>query len=92
MLEVQDPILRNIIARLYDEAASKKETTSEDVTSFGLDVKQQFDSVLAAFENVVIDNDQQAKVSQLQQKTLDTKEELAALEELLKQTKQRHGL
>jgi DNA primase len=92
MLEVHDPILRNIISRLYDEAATKTEIDDSDETSFGLDVNQQFDSVLAAFENVVINNDQQAKVSQLQQKVLDTKEELAALEELLNQTKQRHGL
>jgi DNA primase len=92
MLEVHDPILRNIISRLYDEAATKTEIDDSDDTSFGLDVNQQFDSVLAAFENVVIDNDQQAKVSQLQQKVLDTQEELAALEELLNQTKQRHGL
>ncbi len=92
MLEVHDPILRNIISRLYDEATTKTEIDDSDDTSFGLDVNQQFDSVLAAFENVVISNDQQAKVSQLQQKVLDTKEELAALEELLNQTKQRHGL
>ena len=92
MLEVHDPILRNNISPLYDEAATKTEIDDSDETSFGLDVNQQFDSVLAAFENVVINNDQQAKVSQLQQKVLDTKEELAALEELLNQTKQRHGL
>ena len=92
MLELHDPVLRNVISRLYDEAESKKETESEDSTSFGLDVNQQFDSVLAAFENVVIANDHRAKVSQLQQKALDKEEELAALEELLNQTKQRHGL
>lgn len=92
MLEVQDPFLRNIISRLFDEAASKRENEPEDSTSFGLDAKQQFDSVLAAFEDVVIANDHKATVSRLQQKVLDKKEELAALEELLNQTKQRHGL
>ncbi len=92
MLEVHDPILRNVISRLYDEALSKTELKSEDDTNFALDMNQQFDSVLAAFENVVIEHDQLAKVSQLQQKVLDTKEELATLEELLNQTKQRHGL
>ena len=92
MLELHDPVLRNVISRLYDEAESKKETESQDSTSFGLDVNQQFDSVLAAFEDEVIANDHRAKVSQLQQKALDKEEELAALEELLNQTKQRHGL
>ncbi|QEG21909.1 DNA primase [Mariniblastus fucicola] len=92
MLEVQDPVLRNVIARLYDEAASKNELESGDSTSFALDMNQQFDSVLAAFEDEVIANDHRAKVSQLQQKALDKEEELAALEELLNQTKQRHGL
>lgn len=92
MLEVHDPVLRNVISQLYDDAESKKETKSEDSTSFGLDANQQFDSVLAAFEDEVIANDHRAKVSQLQQKVLDEQEELAALEELLNQTKQRHGL
>ena len=92
MLEVQDPVLRNIISRLYEEAEKKKENEPGDSTSFGLDANQQFDSVLAAFENVVFDNDRKATVSRLQQKVLDKQEELAALEELLKQTKQRHGL
>ena len=92
MLEIHDPILRNVISRLYDEAESKRELITEDSTSFGLDVNQQFDSVLAAFEDVVIKNDHRATVSQLQQKNLDKEEEIAALEELLNQTKQRHGL
>ena len=81
-----------MISRLYDEAESKRELNTEDSTSFGLDVNQQFDSVLAAFEDVVIKNDHRATVSQLQQKNLDKEEEIAALEELLNQTKQRHGL
>lgn len=92
MLEIQDPILRNVISRLFDEASSKNEIEPEDATSIGLDVNEQFDSVLLSFENVVIDNDQRANISKLQQKVLDTQEELAALEELLKQTQQRHGL
>ena len=92
MLEVHDPVLRNLISRLFAEAESKKGMDSGDSTSFGLDANQQFDSVLAAFENVVIANDHKASVSRLQQKTLDKQEELATLEELLKQTKQRHGL
>ena len=92
MLEVVDPVLRNVISQLYDEAESKKETKTGDSTSFGLDANQQFDSVLAAFEDEVIAHDHRTKVSQLQQKVLDEQEELAALEELLNQTKQRHGL
>ena len=92
MLELHDPVLRNVISRLYDDAESKRETGSEDSTSFGLDMNQQFDSVLASFEDEVIAKDHRAKVSQLQQKALGKEEELAALEELLNQTKQRHGL
>ena len=92
MLELHDPVLRNVISRLYDDAESKRETESEDSTSFGLDMNQQFDSVLASFEDEVIAKDHRAKVSQLQQKALGKEEELAALEELLNQTKQRHGL
>ena len=92
MLELHDPSLRNAVSQLYAEASSKNETGSDDVTSFGLDVNQQFDSVLVAFENEAIENVHRAKVSQLQQKVLDPKEEQAALEELLRQTQQRHGL
>ena len=92
MLEVHDPVLRNVISRLYDEAESKRELDTGDSTSFALDMKQQFDSVLAAFEDEVIKDDHRAKVSQLQQNALDKEEEIATLEELLNQTKQRHGL
>jgi len=90
MLEVQDPILRNVISRLYDEAESKKENGPGDSTSFGLDANQQFDSVLAAFENVVIANDHKSTVSNLN--NLDEEEKKAAFEKLLNETKQRQGL
>ena len=92
MLEIHDPLLRNLVSRLHDEATSKKENESDDSTAFGLDANQQFDSVLAAFEDVAIANENRATVSRLQQNELDKQEEQAALEELLKQTKQRHGL
>ena len=92
MLEVQDPAIRSLISRLYDEGATKLESKSEDSTIIGLDPKQQFDSVLLSFEKVAIDNQQRSTVSQLQQRVLDKKEEATALEELLRQTKQRHGL
>lgn len=92
LLEIHDSVLRNVISRLYDEAESKKEMRSEDSTSFALDMKQQFDSVLAAFEDEVIANDHRTKVSQLQQNALDKDEEMAALQKLLNETKQRQGL
>lgn len=92
MLEVQDPLLRNVISRLYDEGATKSETSSEDSTVIGLDPKQQFDSVLVSFEKVTLEHKDRTTVSQLQQRSMDKKEEDAALEELLRQTKQRHGL
>ena len=92
MLEIQDPLLRNLVSRLHAEATSKNDNEEDDSTSIALDANHQFDSVLAAFENVAIANEHRATVSRLQQKDLDKGEEQAALEELLKQTKQRHGL
>ena len=92
MLTLDDPELKGLVDFLSEEATSKKEASIGDATSISVSVQEQFDTVIAAFNKVVEAHGDRAKLSELQQKKLDEKEEAHALEELLRQARQRQGL
>jgi len=92
MLELTDPTLRNLLSHLHEEAISRQEAKQSDSTMIALDINSQFDSVLASFADVEISQQHRAKLSQLKDNELSKEDEATALEELFKQTRQRHGL
>jgi len=92
ILEVTDPYLRNLLSRLHEDAMCKREKQHEDSTMIALDIKTQFDSVLASFADVEIQQQQRATISQLKDNNLSKEDEATVLEELLKKARQRQGL
>ncbi len=92
ILEITDPYLRNLLSQLHEDAICKRQTQHEDSTMIALDIKTQFDSVLASFADAEIQQQQRAKLSQLKDNNLSKEDEVTALEELFKQARQRHGL
>ena len=92
ILEVTDPYLRNLLSQLHEDAICKVETTQADSTMIALDIKTQFDSVLASFADAELQQQHRAKLSALKDNNLSKEDEATALEELFKQARQRHGL
>ena len=92
MLHVDDPVLKNVVEYLLDEATKKQAAAKANNTGIELAVHAQLDTVIEAFNRQQIQSAEQAKISQLQQPALKADEEAMALEELLRQTRQRQGL
>ncbi len=92
MLHVDDPVLKNVVEYLLEEATQKQAAANANNTGLELPVMAQLDSVIEAFNRQQIQSAEQARISKLQQQSLEADEEAMALEELLRQTRQRQGL
>ena len=92
MLELENPQLKAIIDQLYDEAIEKKEMLSTDNQGPEFQLQSQMESIVLAFKNIVTESGKRNTISKMQERKLDEDEETIALEELLKQTRQRQGL
>ncbi len=92
MLHVDDPVLKNVVEYLLDEATKKQAAAKADNTGIELPVHAQLETVIEAFNRQQIQSAEQARISKLQQPSLEADEEAMALEELLRQTRQRQGL
>jgi replicative DNA helicase len=92
MLELENPQLKAIIDQLYDEAIEKKEMLSTDSQAPELQLQSQMELIVLAFKNIVTESGKRNTISKMQEQKLDEDEETMALEELLKQTRQRQGL
>ena len=93
MLELEDPVLKTVVDLLYDEALEKQRTSE---LAGNLDsqsaLQNQMESIILAFQNLATESGNRQAISRLQEREFDEEEELTALEELLKQTRQRQGL
>ena len=92
MLHVDDPVLKNVVEYLLEEATKKQAAANANNTGIELAVDAQLESVIEAFNRQQIQSAQQANISKLQQPSLKADEEAMALEDLLRQTRQRQGL
>ena len=92
MLHVDDPVLKNVVEYLLEEATKKQAAANANNTGIELAVHTQLESVIEAFNRQQIQSAEQARISKLQQPSLEADEEAMALEELLRQTRQRQGL
>ena len=92
MLHVDDPVLKNVVEYLLEEATKKQAVANANNTGIELAVDAQLESVIEAFNRQQIQSAQQANISKLQQPSLEADEEAMALEDLLRQTRQRQGL
>ena len=92
MLHVDDPVLKNVVEYLLEEATKKQAAANANNTGIELAVHTQLETVIEAFNRQQIQSAEQARISKLQQPSLEADEEAMALEELLRQTRQRQGL
>ena len=92
MLHVDDPVLKNVVEYLLEEATKKQAAANANNTGIELAVHAQLESVIEAFNRQQIQSAEQANISKLQQPSLKADEEAMALEDLLRQTRQRQGL
>lgn len=92
MLHVDDPALKNVIEYLLEEATHKREAAASFKMSNELDARTQLETVIQAFNRDQDVSAQAAKISRFHQSPLDEKDEASALEDLLRQTRQRQGL
>ena len=92
MLHVDDPVLKNVVEYLLEEATKKQAAANAHNTGIELDVAMQLETVIEAFNRQQIQSAEQARISKLQQPSLEADEEAMALEELLRQTRHRQGL
>ena len=89
MLNVEDSELKNVLVFLDEEWHQMQ------AVGFDKDFHSQekiVAEVLEVFRGLELDSDRRQTLSDLQQKQLDEKEELTALEDLLNQARQRQGL
>jgi DNA primase len=89
MLELEDSRLKSLVDHLYDEAIQKKQAVEENGSVYALDLSEQLETIIAAFNERVAESGKQAKISQLHGRELDSEEEASALEELFQQQLQR---
>ena len=82
MLDLENPKLKSLVDYLYDEAIKKKEAVDSSNSVFAMDLGQQLDAIITAFNDRLAESGNQAKISQLHGRELDEKEETSALEEL----------
>ena len=76
---------------MSDEAEQKR-IAMETHSAERVDRAGQLESIVLAFNHLAVESENRKKISDLQQKELDDKEEADKLEELFQQMKQRQGL
>lgn len=89
MLELEEPRLKGLVDYLYDQAIEKKNASQEQDSAFALDLADQLDSIISAFNEHVVESGNRAKISQLHGRGLDEQEEASTLEELFRQQLQK---
>ncbi len=89
MLSLEDPELKNLLVYLDHEW---QEMWSQESTTTGESEVALLNEVVDVFRKLELDSGNRRKISELQKPNLDEEEELTTLEDLLNQTRQRHGL
>jgi len=90
MLELEVSRLKKLVDYLYDDAIEKKKISDEKKSEYGLDLDGQMDSVIAKFNEKIVESGTIAKISRLYQSDLDEKEETSALEALFQEQLLKH--
>ena len=89
MLTIENPDLKNVLCYL-DEQWHEKMTLNQESTN--QDNGRIVNETIEVFRNLEFDSGNRKAISELSQQELNEQEELSTLEELLNQTRQRHGL
>ncbi len=85
MVHFEDPRIRGLLILLNEEAVTRHEEAVDDCRS-------RLDAVLGVFRRRYQNQDAQQLLVKLEEPNLDPKEEVEALEALLRQARQRHGI
>jgi DNA primase len=91
MLKLEQPLHKNLLVYLYDQALAMRQNTAEGIES-GITASRQLNCLINAFGECVAESGNQNAILQLQRPNLAEDEELKTLEELLIRTKQRQGI
>jgi signal transduction histidine kinase len=92
MLELEDATLKSLVDYLHDEATAKLAAAEQKRDPFALAPADQLDLIIQAYHKLADETGDRATISRLHGRQLDDNEEASALEELLKQARQRQGL
>ena len=92
MLHLDDPNLKNVVEYLLEEATQKQAAFEAVNKGVVFDAAGQLETVIQAFHRHQEEVSEAARISQLHEKKMDKSQEATALEELLRQTRQRQGI
>jgi len=92
MLHLDDPNLKNVVEYLLEEATQKQAAFEAVNKGVAFDAAGHLETVIQAFHKRQVETSEAARISQLHQKKMDKSQEVDALEELLRQTRQRQGI
>jgi len=92
MLHLDDPSLKNVVEYLLEEATQKQAAFEAVNKGVAFDAAGHLETVIQAFHRRQIEVNEAVRISQLHEKKLGDSEEADALEELLRQTRQRQGI
>ena len=92
MLHLDDPNLKNVVEYLLEEATQKQAAFEAVNKGVAFDAAGHLETVIQAFHKHQVEISEAARISQLHEKKMDKSQEVDALEELLRQTRQRQGI
>ena len=91
LLDIEKSHLKDLVVKIGQESEAKNQIMGSGENE-STDKEKQLELVIRAFHNIALDSESRAKISQLQARQIDEKEEASELEQLLQQAKQRQGL
>lgn len=92
MLHLDDPSLKNVVEYLLEEATQKQAAFEAVNKGMTFDASGHLETVIQAFHRHQQEVNDAAKISKLHEKKQDDSDDASALEELLRQTRQRQGI
>ena len=88
MLSVECPELKNVLVFLDSQWQDKREA----LTKQAITTSRTMEEIIGVFRQLEIESGSRKTILELHQQQLNEQEEISTLEELLNQTRQRHGL
>ena len=89
MLSIECPDLKNLLVYLDNQWQAKQSTLNEQGIA---ENERTLEEIINVFRELEMNSGKQKTISELQRKELSEQEEVSTLEDLLNQTRQRHGL
>lgn len=92
MLHLDDPVLKNVVEFLLEEATQKQEAFETANKGMVFDAAGQLETVIQAFHRRANEINEAARISRLNENQPGDSDGASALEELLRLTRQRQGI